>query len=123
MVVVADAPAREETVVVSAQDAFLADWAVVRARRRVVLTLGAVAVAGLVDHRQSHSPTRGIRGQQQPVAGECVEEEKGHVAHDKVVLGGSWEHDGGDVDDAVKVGHGDHYHSERHSHGVHRGTR
>ena len=126
MIVVAYTPAGEVAVMVSAHDAHVADGAVVGARRRVVLAVGTVGVAGLVDHGQRHSPARRVCGQQEPVVEHRVDEEEGHVAHSEVVGGEpllAGEHDRGDVEHAVQVGHGNHHRRERHGQSVRRRAR
>ena len=118
MVVEPHTPPSEETVVVSAENAPLTHWAVVRARRGVVLAVVAVDVARLRDDGQSHAAAGGVRGQQQPVAADSVEEEEGHGGHGQVVGEFAAEHDGSDVHHAVDIGQRDHHHGEAHGHGV-----
>ena len=123
VVVVAHAPSREETVMVSAEDTLLTDGAMVGARRGVVLAAMAVLVAGLVDHWEGHAPAGRVRGDQQPVAERRVEEKVGHVEHGQEVERAVFEHYRNNVEHAVQVRHWDHYDRESDGHCVRRRTR
>ena len=123
VVVEPDTSTSEETVVVSPQNTLLTDEAVVGARRSIVLAVGAVEVAWLVDDWQSHAAAGGVGGEQQPVAGDCVEEKEGHEPHSQTVGGACREHDWSYVEDSVDVGQRDHHYSEPHGQSVSRRAR
>ena len=93
------------------------------ARRSVVLAVGTVEIAGLVDDREGHAAAGGVGPQEEPVAGEGVEEKESHDAYRYAVGGVCRKHHRSDVDDAVDVGQRDHHYSEPHGHGICRSAR
>ena len=103
VVVEADAPASEETVVVPTEDAPLADGAMVGARRGVVLAVVTVCVSWLGYHWESHAAAGGIGREEEPVAGESVEQEDAHEADGDGVGWFAGKDDGCYVEDSVEV--------------------